>query len=364
MPWQSLSAHLGSDRGGLGYRGSQLREILRTCMGDRPENLPALAPPAPAPSLRTVRITHRARQALLDAAQEVLDGLLAKEPERLEPHLAPRVTTLWADGALCVHERAPLIQALEAAPGDAAPVILRDARTYLPGELRSVRPRGEAELLSAATEHASVAVTVALDSRRGRRGRAMVWAALDGDRWQIHTLALPSPDDVVAVGKRTSAAEDEAVRVADRIVRHWMLGHASQLKAMRNHMMGHVWVEHGLNTAEALVAQRSERSLPPEATWLVFLGTEVQRDANPKAVLAPNHARDLERRAKEAFKRPWDRLKPRWTKTEVGLWNAEARAVADHAEVISLLLANEDRDARGEVRERWRLAGLFNLDPR
>jgi len=311
-----------------------------------------------------MRVAHRARLALLDAAQEVLDGLLAKEPERLEPHLSERVTVLWADGSLAVHPRGPLIEALEAAPGEAAPVILRDVRAYLPGELRSVRPRGELEALAAACEAPSVAVTAALDSRRGRRGRAMVWASLEGpDRWRIHTLALPSPDDVVVESKRASAAEDEAVRVADRVVRHWLLGHASQLKAMRNHMMANVWLAQTLGTAEALIQAREQRTLDADATWRVFLGTQLARPAHPKDWLGVEAARDLERKAKEAWKRPWSRLRPKWTETTVGIWDPDARAATRTSKVRCLLLAQDDVDAREEVSERWRLAALFDPAP-
>lgn len=358
--WPALAASLADPGSPLGARGARLCSVLELCLGPRPAGLAALDPPEPPGALRPLRIGPRDRAALHEAVQEVLDGLLAREVERIEPHLDARIATLWPDATLAVHDREALLAAIDAHRGEAAPVVLRDVRSYTLGELRGVRPRGEAERLAAAAEAPLVAVTAGLDSRRGRLGRALVWAAPGDDgRWRVQTLALPSPDDVVTAGRRASAHEDEAVRVADKVVRHWALGHAAQLRSSRNHLMAKLWLDGELLSAEALVQARMQRATPDASSWWVFGGSRAAPRTSPTEALGADLAREVERRAKEAWKRPWPRLRAQWVRTELGQWDPERRAVQRPRVVQSLLLAQEDVDARDERTERWRLAGLF-----
>ncbi len=360
--WQTLGEWLGSSQSPLGTRSERLREALEPCLGTGPGDLPQIKVEPEPSHFPILRVPHKDRAALTEAATEVLDGVLATEFDRVEPHLAEYVTVYWPDGTLAQHASEPLIRYLEAQERIAAPVILRDVRTYLPGELRSVLPAGRAEVISAASPApGAIAVTAQLDSPKGSRGRAMVFAAPDSTgRWRIQTLPLPSPDDVVLSSVKASGSEDEAIRVADRVVRHWMLGRRTQLRAMRNHIMNNVWLGGELITAE----QMSEDFNPAQrCDDMVFLGTTKHGRTEATDRVGPEAARAIERQSKAAWRKPWDRLKPAWTETKVAFWDPESKSAVEPFLVRCLLIGVDDVDARDEVRTRWRLAGLFDPQP-
>lgn len=359
--WEALREALGDIQGPLGPRSANLREALSPCLGPRPE-LATLPPPEAASPFVSLRVTHKHRAALCDAAMEVFDGVLAAEFDRVAPHLGEVVTVLWPDGTLARHPAPALVEHLLAEDRPAAPVVVRDLRTYLPGELRSVLPQGLAEQLAAVSPASgAVAVTAQLDSRRGARGRALLYALPEDQGWRVLSLLLPSPDDVVVAGKKPSAAEHEAVRVADRVVRHWLLGHASQLDALRNHLMDQIWLGSAPCEAERLRAELPAE--PPLASWLVFLGTQLLGEKGADRVLGPAEGRRIEQEAKALWRRPWSRLRPAWTATKVGVWDPNTRSVQQPFEVRCLLMQVDDVDARDEVTARWRLAGLFDPQP-
>lgn len=360
--WATLNAWLCDPDSPLGGRSQRLREALEPCLGSGPGDLPQIAVDQEPPGFPTLRVAHKDRAALTEAATEVLDGVLATEFDRVEPHLAEYVTVYWPDGTLAQHASEPLIRYLEAQERIAAPVILRDVRTYLPGELRSVLPAGRAEVIAAASPlPGAVAITAQLDGRKGSRGRALVYAAPDSSgRWRIQTLPMPSPDDVVLSSVKNSGSEDEAIRVADRVVRHWMLGHRQQLRAMRNHVMNNVWLAGELMSAE----QMSEDFMPAEGCDdMVFLGTTKHGRTEATERVGAEAARAIEQQSKAAWKKPWDRLKPAWTDTKVALWDPESKSAVAPFLVRCLLIGVDDVDAREEVKTRWRLAGLFDPQP-
>ncbi len=360
--FEALKQHLADPESALGARAQPLCDALETCLGARPPALDTLAPCPPEHGYAPLRTHHRNRTALLDAAMEVFDGVLAAEFDRVTPHLGEVVTVLWPDGSLAQHPRAELCEALEAEDRPAAPVVVRDLRVYSLGELRSVLCQGLTALLAAASPlPGCIVVTAQLDRRRGTKGRALLFAAPHDTGWKILSLPLPSPDDVVTASKKTSASEDEAIRVADRVVRHWMQGHGGQLEAMRNHLTHKLWLGTTVLPAEAL-----RTSLPtagPEQSWLVFRGTKKLSATNITDVLDADLAKLVEREAKASWDRPWPRLRTAWTSTEVGIWDPTRREPTQLTSVRSLLLRAEDRDARDEVSVRWRLAGLFDPSP-
>lgn len=357
--FEALVQHLKTPDSALGARAQTLCEALETCLGPRPAALETCPPSPPEHGYAPLRMNHRHRAALLDAAMEVFDGVLAAEFDRVTPHLSEVVTVLWPDGRLAQHPGAALREVLESEDRPAAPVVVRDLRIYSLGELRSVLCHGLAPLLCAASpEPGAVVVTAQLDRRRGTKARALIFAAPRDAGWKILSLPLPSPDDVVAASKKTSASEDEAIRVADRVVRHWMQGHGGQLEAMRNHLTHKVWLGTTVLPAEAL-----RTSLPPagpEQSWLVFRGTQKLSATQPADVLDPAFAKTVEQQAKATWDRPWPRLRPAWTSTEVAIWDPTTREPTQRTSVRCLLLRAEDRDARDEVSVRWRLAGLFD----
>lgn len=340
----------------LAMRAHRFREALGPCLGAPPDGLTIAPPPEPAPMFPTLRAPARVRMAIQEAAQEVLDGVISWEIERLEAHMAPRVRWLWADGSSGVYEAPALLRALEQRGGKSAPLLPRDLRTYLPGEWRAILPRGYAALYAELVDdRTAVAITAALDGRGGSVGRALLFAAPDGaGDWRILCGPLPSPDDAAAASARTSLDEDEGIRVADRAVRRWCLGQGRALEAMRNDLADQIRFE-GAWVPALEWAARAEAVDPDAASWTVFEGTRPE----PDGTLARDEQRVIEREAKRFWRGTWDRLRPRWMVARVSRWDPAARKTTEPRDLRVLVLRYEDEDARGERRERWRLGGFW-----
>lgn len=289
---------------------------------------------------------------------DALEALLTGRLDALAPFLAPVVWVQWPDGAVLAHAREALLPALQQRFAKEAPAIPMDGRLYDLAELRS----GVAE-----------SVIDAFDANFHLQGRAILTARLDGPRLQLDratlllephegrgllaSLPLVALDEAWVASTSTQGADDEALRVAERAVRHHLLGHGGQLRSLRNQCLRRIFLGEELIEAEEwppLAAARCELS---QAADLAFLGA--RRGPPLKEALGVARLRSLEQKAKAAWQRPLDHFRPRLVLVKVGRFDPESRTVVQEREIPVLLGRELDRDVRGVETERWRIAALW-----
>lgn len=362
---RDLAQALFSGRAGGPWqtRSARVRGIASLVFGGErtaPDGLPHVPPPviAPPPSLHGLS-RHRGPAAA--SARALAHALVSGEFPRLARLLHDHVWVLWTDGALRRHRRADLVPFLSKLPGrPPLRVLLEEVRSYTDGELRSTLVRGVPDAI-AALSRASDGITImfSLETPAASLGRVMVMMSLDREgEWRAHNLLLPAADDAHVAGAPPVAPEDGPASVADRIVRHFVLGHRPHLRALRGRMMKQIWVAGGFAEPagfEALAGGDRGAAFPAES---VFLGTTAIAFSDLLASTARGAIDRIRRQAQEVWGRTFDRWTPRAATTRVAaLEPATLRATAEVREIVTVLLGVRD----GRLGEpRWRLGAILN----
>ncbi len=257
------------------------------------------------PKLFALRGTVRGRVEAVLAAAAVVEGFLSREPAAIKKHAHETLWVLWPDGKVQRHATDQLLEAWARSEGKAAPLIIEDKLSYNAGELRSVLPRGVPEAIERIFEvQNAIAVTMRLEARSGTAGHAQVMMSPGEDgKWRAHNLLFPAFDEAVRASTVPSNSDDDAVRFADRIVRHFLLGHDRQLKSLRNHFGERILLGEELVTPEKVVELAGKDGHRAEALDLVFGGA---RQVSLQE-LGPNGDR-VKRRAQEYWKRAFEKL--------------------------------------------------------
>lgn len=288
-------------------RGEQIRAIVRAVVGSDAPLTPALPDPkiSEKAKLFPLRGDPRARGEAVQAAAAVLEGFLSRQPAAIEKHAHAQLWMMWPDGKIARHETPALLEAVEKSEGKDAPLIIEDKLSYNAGELRSVLPRGVPEAIERMLGISNaIAVTMKLESRSGPAGYAMVLLSPGEDgKMRAHNLLLPSIDVAVRANTVPSNSDDDAVRFADRIVRHFVLGHDRQLKSLRNHFGERVVFGEEVLAPEKIVELAGKDAHRADALDVVFGGARLVKLEE----LGPNGDR-VKRRAQEYWKRPYEKL--------------------------------------------------------
>lgn len=318
-------------------RAERIRAVVRTVVGEAPPSappLPELRSPAP-PKLFPLRGNARERVEAEKLASAALEGFLTRELAVVSKHAQPALWMLWPDGQLSKHATPTLLDALAKRDGKAAPIIQKQKRSYNASEMRSVLARGIPEGIEAmfGVQNA-LAVTIALEGKRGPAGTAMMIVSPDqyGDL-KVHNVMLPSIDEAVRASAAPSLdSEDEAVRFADRIVRHFVLGHDRHLRALKNHFCEKVLMGEDVVDLEGVVERASFGAHRLDANDFIFGGSA-------RGAIADMPGIDrLKRRTKEIWGKPFEKLQLCVVETKI-----------DQRVARSIML---------RVNDRWRLAAI------
>lgn len=343
----------------IGARVQMIRELLAAVLGKVEMPGDPEPPPLPRAPFRRLAMTSLHRTAAETTARAVTDALLGRRFDALAPLLHNGVRVLWPDGRFRAHAREGLLEALAASEGAPQPGAASSVRTYAPAELRGVTPRGVTGAIDATFE-ANDWIAVALSVAGPRSAvRVMVVTSRDEqERWRADSLLLPAGDEAANTGAAASADEEESLRVADRIVRHLILGHGAQLRTLRNQMVARLFVDDEIVEAEALAELAATGPHRLDALDWVFLGTE---DADLESLdrHAPGRVDRLRRRSQEAWQRNLERQRLRVAVTRIGKLALPPGSVTPEREVSCLLLGSEDRGVL-----RWRLGGVFGAGGR
>lgn len=337
-------------------RAERIQRLMGHLFGPAAPSIPSA--PFKRPGRRALRSLARDRRRLSQEALDTLEALLTGRLEALEPRLCEVVIVHWADGSIRAHPRAELLSALKQNFQKEAPAIPVDGRLYDHAELRAGVPEALAD---------------GLDAYLGLSGRGIVTARLDGPRLQLDRIALlvePTEDgtrlaslplvaldEAWVAGQSAQGDEDEGHRIADRAVRHQLLGHGAQLRSLRNQCLRRIFLDDELLEAEEWPPLAAARCDLVEAADRVLLG--VRRGPSLKDGLGLTRVRMLEQKANQAWQHPLDSFRPRLALVKIGRWDPHGRQVADEREIPVLLGRQIDRDVRGVETERWRLAGLW-----
>lgn len=308
-----------------------------------------------ASRLSRMRTPERDRAPAERVTEAFLAALTARDFEALAPLAGPRLWVLWPSGELLRHEKDPLFVALSVRAGAPSRAVPKNLRPYGDAELRGLVARGVPESIDALFELTNpIAVTAELASGSGPPARVLLMTAQDqAGHWRVHNFPLAGVDDALRASVAPSADEDEPVRVADRVVRHFLLGHEKQVRALRNQLMDQVWVDGALVAAEALSAAAGAGPHRLDQADTVFLGT---KRADPAALKerAPL-LQSLRRIAKEAWGRPLERLTTRIALSALATIDPVSQELRDRREAFTLLVRVDEQEGRAQ---RWRLAAL------
>lgn len=338
---------LGPDAPAQAARAEQIRAIVRTVIGDPPPAVAAVAEDRrPAPKkLLSLQGNARARPKAEKLAHRILDALLNRTFDVAAAHLHPATWMLWPDGQLSKHDTPSLLEALDkSASGAAAPLIAGDPRSYNTSEMRGVFPRGVPEALEKMFDAQNMLVlTFVLEGRAGIAGTAMMVMSPDANgELRAHNLILPALDHAVRASAPASPSEDEAIRFADRIVRHFVLGHDRHLRALRNHFHDRILIGEELAGPERVVDLAAFGPDRFEAREIIFGGSSLGALEDLASVGALDR---VKRKTKELWNKPLEKLQLKVVKTKI-----------DALEALSIMIGVKE-PAREVIR--WRLAGLF-----
>jgi hypothetical protein len=337
-------------------RAERIQRLMAHLFGPGGPSIASVSPSALARA--PLRTWSKDRRRLNKDGMDALEALLTGRLDLLAGHLSPVVWVHWPDGSILAHEREVLLPALQQRFVKEAPAIPMDGRIYDTAELRSGTAEG---------------VIDALDALFHLQGRGILTARLDGPRLQLDrvtlllephegrgllaSLPLVALDEAWVASTSAQAEDDEALRVAERAVRHHLLGHGSQLRSLRNQCLRRIFLSDELLEAEEWPPLAAARCDLAQAADTVFLGA--RRGPTLKEGLGTPRLRGLEQKAKAAWQRPLDHFRPRLVLVKIGRFDPESRAVVEEREIPVVLGREVDRDVRGVETERWRLAALW-----
>lgn len=335
-------------------RADRPRAILYRVAGGRmPPGLVAVLPDRPSEHVHPRLGRSKAlRPAALEAAEDLVDGLLRRRFGRLEDLLTDDVWTLWPGAPLGRYARAELVASLSATEGQAAPYRVVDRRSYSFIELRQVLARGLPELMDAVFEiHHSVMVSFDLEGREGRVGRQFLWMSPQPDgAWRAQNLPLGSPDDAAAASASAARHEDEVIRIADRIVRRVVLGQAAALSADRNALCPRLWIRDELGTAQQLVELVAQGDHRLGSAEVVFTGSREVPLKALNTLAGPKVLAAVERQAPDVLGRSLHRLDPRAVITELAVLDPGTGEVMPAQQAGCLLIRERDALEREDRR--------------
>jgi hypothetical protein len=292
----------------------------------------------------------------VQAAIEILAALGAKQLDKLAPLLDTTLWVLWPNGAVLHHPAEPLIAHLRAA--ELKPTRIRSGkpRCYTLAELRAVLPRGVAEAIDGVLElRSAFAVTTRLQSPKGSEGRAILaMAAGPGGTLRARNLILPAPDDAWIASKK-DPGEDEALRLAEQLVRRVALGHGGKVNALRPHLMDVMWVRDQPMNAEALADLARQGAHRLGSSELVFLGAQTESLDLADRAAPPGAMAQIRKDALRMFGREYPRLSPRFVVVKLGSLDPSTGRVQPARDAgVLVFLIPEDGDQR-----RARIGALF-----
>ncbi|MFO0723637.1 MAG: hypothetical protein U1E65_07655 [Myxococcota bacterium] len=324
-------------------RAIRSRAFVAAALGPAPVAAPAKPLAPPRKGFRTLRPSPRARAAAVDAAEAFLQALADQELERLPAMLASEVWALWPNGSLSRVDREPLLAELAGRKGDKQPILKKLTRSYTFAELSSALPRGIGAALDLVLDlSTTLAVTVLIEGGRGPPGRLMVLMTEEDHRWRARSLPLLGPDDAFVAGERAPDHERPELGISQALVRHIVNGQGALLRADLHHLMPSLFVREELVPSSALV-ELAEQGGPRINSTEAVIGPPAEIPLSTLSKVAPRAVEQrLRTKALEDFGLPFDRLRPKLIRTEVGMLDPASLRVAPAQEAFCLVFFVED----------------------
>jgi hypothetical protein len=332
-------------------RAMRVRRMLNVLIGPEPPPKEAIEEKrVRASPFGSARTSALYRTDAAEIARRLTDAFARRAFEELERMLHSATWMLWPTGELMRHKRGPLLSALRMRTGQPITLRIEDVASYGPADLRTILPRNYSVGAMQPFEGAQ-GILVALTMHSGIAPIARVSILLSPDTrgtWRAHNLPLPAIDDAYRVSAAPNAEEEEWLRVGDRAVRHAMLGHAEQLRAMRNQMMDKILIGDALEDAEKLPRLIAPLGANASACELVFLGTE-QTETD-------RFVRAMSKKAEDVWGQPLIQSAMRATLTRIADLDPERLSTKNAREALAFLIAVRDQP---ELSPRWRLGALL-----
>jgi hypothetical protein len=348
-----------SGRAGAAWsaRAQKLRPFLKTVLGDAPPTGLPVVPFAPARYVPGVAPAAPFRSEAVAAAGEVFDALSARRFRNLEQRLEDAVWVQWPSGAVLHHPRRDLLAQLENRAGRASAIRAKAAQSYTFAELRNVLARGVTEGLDVLLRlRTSIAVTFELEGAHGAEGRGLFSMSQDREgRWRARNLLLAAPDDAF-MASSSLHNEDDAIRLANQVIRRVVLGHAAQIRAARHLLMDELWVRDRRMKPDELarVVGEGPHRLPSAQT--VFLGTRIMPFKAAERFAPRGVIHEMRASAPDLYGKTLAAFDPALVIVEIGLLDPASGKISPNQEAGALVLKTED-PARHHTR--FRIAGLF-----
>jgi hypothetical protein len=336
-------------------RTEKVKALMARLVGPDGPDAPKPEPSDPRPRIpeRFFRLamTAKHRAEAEKTATELVRRFIARDFAAIEPLAHEHVFVTWPSGQVVRHKRGTLVEALKSRGGDRVAAEPNRVKAYGMSELAAILPRGVTEAISAFFDAPNgVLVTMQLDDKRGIALNAAIMTSPDPkERWRAHNLPFAAVDDAARASVAPKIDEDESLVVADRIVRHFVLGHAQHVRSLRNLMVDRIFIGAEIADAEVLAKKAGEGPNAIERLETVFLGTD---PVDPPRSLADL----LKKRSQEAWRKPVEKLPMKVCRTRIAELDPERGRAAQSppGEVVSLLLGLKEREAL-----RWRFGGLF-----
>ncbi len=314
------------------------------------------------PGVMGIQPTRTMRLKAEKSAVQTVCGLLQRKLERMESLLTPSVYAYWVDGSNGWNDRKTLLEHLQSREGSAVNVRPRKVVSYTWNEMRLLFPRGVPEAIDRSLGiKKGMLITMALEEvgeAQTSLGRIALGMHFEHGSPKASSLLFPGVDQAQAAGARPSFSEEEAVRIGDKLGRHWLLGHADPLRSLRNHMMHRLFHQGEPRATEEVPAKFAGDRKPKHAAMdLIFQRPELVGTRGLPEALGKVMFQKISKASKKLWFRDLETFRPQLVRQRTSLWRGSEAPEGPTLQLLFLRVV--EQKPTGLDAETWRLAGLF-----
>ncbi len=313
------------------------------------------------PGVMGIQPTRTMRLEAEKLAVKTVHTILKRDLEGLESRLTGSVYAYWVDGSNGWNDRKTLLEHLQSREGSAVDVRAQRVVSYTWNEMRLLFPKGVPEAIDNSLGiKKGMLVTMMLQEVEQSRtlGRIALGMHFEEGKPKASSLLFPGLDQAQIAGARASFSEEEALRVGDKLGRHWLLGHADPLRSLRNHMMHRLFFEgEPQKTEEVLTKLAGDRKPRHAAMDLIFQKPQLIGSRGIKEALGKLVFQKIEKASKKLWFRDLEFFRPQLVRLQTKLWRGDEAPEGPSLELLFLRVV--ERKPTGLEAVSWRLAGLF-----